>query len=83
MGLMDQHWIVAVRFRCADERQRSVIDGLGPLTHDVVGLWLQIILPEAQVAEYQDRMIRHVAFPTRAQARRFIATWGGKMAENR
>jgi hypothetical protein len=80
---MSYRWIVKLHFRCDNDRQRSVIDNLGPLAHDVVRLWLRVILPDARLVEQQDRTIRHVAFPSRAAARRFVATWGGKLADNR
>jgi hypothetical protein len=76
---MDYRWIVDFKFRIADERQRSVIDDLGLLAHDVVRTWLRVILPDSHVFEQQGQPISRVVFPTRAAARRFIATWGGRL----
>jgi hypothetical protein len=45
----------------------------------VAELWLIVLAPDACVLEKDGMAIRRIAFPTRSLARKFIATWSGKV----
>ena len=75
----DRRWMVEFAFRFNDACQRSVVEELGMLAHDVVRLWVDVITPGACVLEPARTPIRYVRFPTRSAARKFVRTWGGKL----
>jgi len=73
-------WTVQlVEFRCKDEHQRRAVDGLGIMAHEVVRIWLQVVTPGAIVHEPPATPVRTAVFLSRAAARRFITTFGGKL----
>jgi hypothetical protein len=75
-------WIVEFRVRPPDERQIRMMNAVGPLMFfKVAGLWLSILAPDARVLEQDGMAIRRIAFPTRSMARKFIATWSGRLKQ--
>jgi hydrogenase maturation factor len=75
----ESRWLVSFSLRAQDERQTNVVMLLGTLAHEVVRMWLRVIVPDAVVFEPPGCPVRHVAFRRRADARRFIKTWGGRL----
>jgi hypothetical protein len=47
----------------------------------VAGLWLNVLAPDARILEQDGMAIRRIAFPTRSLARKFVATWSGKLKQ--
>lgn len=73
-------WMVEFRVRPPDERQIRMINAVGPqMFFNVAGLWLSVITPDARILEQDGIAIRRIEFPTRALARKFVATWSGKV----
>jgi hypothetical protein len=75
----DHRWIVRLAFRFKNQAQAETVQSLGKLAWDVVRLWCDVRIPDARVFEPQGTPIESIGFPTRASARRFIATWGGRI----
>ena len=76
----EYQWIVEFRVRPPDERQIRMINAVGPsMFFQVAGLWLSALAPNACIIEQEGMAIRRIAFPTRALARKFVATWSGKL----
>jgi hypothetical protein len=72
-------WTVQFSFRCEDEQQRRVIDGLGLLAHDVVRAYLKALMPDSIILELEGALIKQILFRRRRDMRRFHAVWGGKL----
>jgi hypothetical protein len=72
-------WIVEFAFRVRDDRQSRALTACGLLTHEVVRLWVQIVTPGAVVHEPPGTPVKTVLFASRASARRFASTFGGKI----
>jgi hypothetical protein len=73
-------WVVDFSLRIANDDQRRVVDALGiARVHDVVKTWLAVLAPGACVVDLPNEPIRRIAFSTRASARRFKVTWGGRI----
>ena len=78
----EYQWIVEFRVRPPDERQIRMMNAVGPLMFfKVAGLWLSVLAPDARVLEQDGMAIRRIEFPTRAMARKFIATWSGRLKQ--
>ena len=78
----DSHrWLVEFSFKFANDHQRSVVEELDILAHEVVRLWVDVIAPGAHVLEPAGTPVEHVAFPSRSAARRFVRTWGGQLVD--
>jgi hypothetical protein len=75
----NHRWIVRFAFRYTDDNQRSVVENLGLMAHEVVRVWLEAITPDAHVSEPRGEPIWYVRFRTRSAARRFNKVWGGKL----
>jgi hypothetical protein len=45
--LGSRRWLVQFDFRFADAHRRSVVEGLGILAHEVVRLWVDVIIAGA------------------------------------
>ena len=76
-------WMVELALRVADHKQQQAVDRLGvSLVHEIVRLFLTVLMPEVQVLEPPGEPIRRICFPTRTMARRFMAQWGGRMVES-
>ena len=74
------HWVVDFMIRPSDKRQARLIDVVGPLMfYRLAGLWLKVIAPTARELESDEVAARRFAFPTRAIARKFRRTWGGRL----
>jgi hypothetical protein len=73
-------WIVDFTLRIDNDDQRRVVETLGiSQVHAIVRLWLTVLAPGASVLDPPDKPIRRIGFPNRASARRFRATWGGRI----
>jgi hypothetical protein len=73
-------WIVEFRVRAPDERQIRMMNAVGPLMFfSVAELWLRVMAPDARILEEDGMAVRRIEFPTRALARKFVATWSGKV----
>jgi hypothetical protein len=72
-------WTVQFSFRCKDEHQHRIVSSLGLLASDVVRTYLSVLIPDAEVLEPPGTPVRTAAFPSRASARKFISTFGGKL----
>ena len=77
--LYPYRWQVEFSFRCTNEHQRKVLEDLGIIAHETVRQWIEIIIPGAYVLEPSGTPIRRVFFLSRAGARRFRQTWGGRI----
>ena len=78
----EYQWIVEFRVRPPVERQICMMNTVGPLMFfKVAGLWLSVLAPDARVVEQDGMAIRRIEFPTRAMARKFIATWSGRLKQ--
>jgi hypothetical protein len=76
----EYQWIVDFRVRPPDERQIRMMNAVGPLMFfNIANLWLRVMAPDARILEQDGMAIRRVEFPTRALARKFFATWSGKV----
>jgi hypothetical protein len=69
----EDKWIVDFQsFKTRNETQSRVIHELGLMAYEVVRVWLHVATPGAIVREPSGEPIRHVAFPSRSQMRRFL-----------
>jgi hypothetical protein len=71
----DRRWTVEVSLKVKPEELRLDVG----VVADVIRLWLADTAPEAVVVEAEGTPIRHVQVPTRAQARRLVKVWGGRI----
>ena len=79
----DPHrWIVRFAFGFKNQAQADAVHSLRQLAQDVVRLWLEVLVPDANAFEQPGVPIETIGFPTRALARRFITTWGGRLLTN-
>jgi hypothetical protein len=73
-------WVVEFVLQIADEMQQQALERLGvSLVHEIVRLFLTVLIPDAHVLEPPGQLICRISFPNRANARRFIAQWGGRI----
>ena len=72
-------WIVNfTNFKTRDKTQSRVIEELGPMAHEVVRVWLNVVTPDAIVREPPGKPIQSISFSSRSQMRRFINLFGGR-----
>jgi hypothetical protein len=78
----DRRWVIELREIRATDLQREVIDTLDPqVLGDVLELWLRVITPEA-FSEPLEAGGRCHFFATRAEARHFRSSFGGRLLDN-
>jgi hypothetical protein len=74
----DYIWTVDFSLRIDNEQQRRVVSALGiGRVHDVVKLWMEVIIP-SHVVEQNGTLIRQIRFRRRSDMRRFMKVWGGQ-----
>ena len=79
-GPNTRQWLVELlSIRVSDDHQRQVIDDLGIRVFDVVRVWLDVIIHHAHSMGGNTGPITELIFETRADARRFLKTWSGKL----
>ena len=78
-------WIVEFSdFRVRDDRQRRAIESLDrPLLDRVLEIWVTVVTPEARIVERPGTPVRTVQCVRRSDARKFVATWGGRVVTPR
>jgi hypothetical protein len=74
-------WVVQFSFKFRDDAQRRAVEGLGLLAHEVVRIWLDVVVPDASVNGPPGTPIQQVFFRRRANARRFMSCWGGRLRD--
>ncbi len=75
----DYRWVVRFAFWYKNQAQADAVQALGGLAFDVVRLWLDVLVADAQVFQPPGESVETIGFPTRASARRFVRTWGGRL----
>lgn len=74
----EYRWIVDFELRIVNDDQCRVVNVLGVgRVHDVVRLFLEIIIP-SHIVEQNGTLIRQIRFRRRSDMRRFMKVWGGQ-----
>jgi hypothetical protein len=81
-GDADGRWVVEFsEYGSRTEAQRQLLDTTNPqILHGILELWLKVVTPDARFVEPGGSLTKTIKFCRRSDQRRFIATWGGKIA---
>jgi hypothetical protein len=78
----NQHpWIVEFNEpRCENQQQADALQKIGVgCLHRLIRAFIAAVLPDAEVLDAEDRLVRTVLCVRRSDARKFVATWGGRI----